>query len=465
MIPQIPPEVEQQLDAMTAAFRQQLTELWQWLIADEESELPATAANVEQQIREWLRHIGADTQGLLLGQVERYRRKGKRACPGCHTEVYWTRYAQRNYISTLGELTLERAYYHHGSCHTGWVPLDAQLQLGASELSPLVQEMSSYLGAWMPFEQVVQYLAKYQEIHISHDTVNASTVRVGHALQEQQAAAIHRAWEEQVLPECEGVPPQRLYISADGIHHLLPTGAGKEIKLAAIYETEERQNQKGETEIHARNIDYVVATSGEELAKAAYLRAVQRGVEYVDEIGVLGDGANWIWNRVAAMFPPRKTTEIGDFYHASEYVWAAAQAVWGADTAQTKAWSAQQCHTLKHDGPHAVRQALQALPAYDDPIPKAVSAARTYFTNQYPRMDYPRYVAHGWQIGSGSAESGVKQVVGMRLNQAGMRWNAEHAVAVAYARAAILSERGDDFWTDFQPPARHYQRQASAMAA
>jgi len=464
MSQQIPAEVEQKIDAMTEAFRRQLTELWHWII-DEEQELPATAVNIEKKIREWIRQIGADTQGLMLGQVERYRRKGKHACPECNTEVYWTRYAERNYISTLGELTLERAYYHHGGCHTGWVPLDEQLQLGASELSPLVQEMTSYLGAWMPFGQAVKYLAKYQGIHLSHDTVNTSTVTVGQALQAQQAEAVRQAWEEQVVPECEVTPPQRLYISADGIHHLLPTGAGKEIKVAAIYETEERQNKKGETEIHAVNIDYVVSATGEDLGKAAYLRAVQRGVEYVDEIGVLGDGANWIWNRVAAMFPPRKTTEIADFYHASEYVWDAAKAVWGAETAQTEAWSAQQCHTLKHEGPQGVRQALQALPMSKDHLPKAVTDARTYFDNQQTRMDYPQYVAHGWQIGSGSAESGVKQVVGVRLNQAGMRWNAEHAVEVAHVRAAILSERWDAFWTDFQPQARQYQRQAIAMAA
>ena len=68
---------------------------------------------------------------------------------------------------------------------------------------------------------------------------------------------------------------------------------------------EERQTANGEVEIHARDIEYVVAATGEELAPAVYLRAVQRGVLAADEIGVLGDGANWIWNRIAAQFPKR----------------------------------------------------------------------------------------------------------------------------------------------------------------
>ena len=79
-------------------------------------------------------------------------------------------------------------------------------------------------------------------------------------------------------------------------------------------------------------------------------------------------------------------------------------------------------------------------------------------------MDYPTYIQQGLQIGSGSAESAVKQVVGVRLNQAGMRWNPEHAEAVAQVRAAILSNRWNDFWSDFHPPSRQYNRKDLPLA-
>jgi len=156
---------------------------------------------------------------------------------------------------------------------------------------------------------------------------------------------------------------------------------------------------------------------------------------------------------------------LNAFYHASEYLWDAARAVWGDTSPQTPAWSEQQCHQLKHTGPQAIQQALQALPVSPTAPPPEVVAARTYFENQALRMDYPRYVTAGWQIGSGSAESGVKQVVGVRLNQAGMRWNAAHALAVAHVRAAILSQRWDAFWETFQPPPRQYQRAPATPTA
>jgi len=267
------------------------------------------------------------------------------------------------------------------------------------------------------------------------------------------------------LPACEvDPPPRRLYVSADGIIHLLPNGQGKEIKVAAVYETEERHTKKGGTEIHAIDIEYVVHTNAEELARAAYLIAVKRGVEAAEEIIVLGDGAIWIWNRIADMFLKRKRTDILDFYHVTGYIWDAAKAVLGQETTETNVWSEQQCHILKHAGPSTVLWALRTLTPSDSIVPEPVAKSITYFENQSPRMDYPTYTQRGLQIGSGSAESAVNLVVGYRMNQAGMRWNAERAEAVAHARVAILSDRWDDFWSDFSPSPRKYERKGLPLA-
>lgn len=448
---------------MTEAFEKQLTELYRWSNGDENE---PNAEEIEDWMRKWIRQIGEDVQELVIGGMDRNRRKGKRACPECGLEVYWKGYEPRNYITSLGEMQIERAYYHHGACHCGWVPLDERLGLGASELSPRVQEMVSYLGGFMPFEQAQTFLGKYCDTHISHDTVNNTTVAIGQALWEKQEIEVKIAWEDDILPDCQvATPPKRLYISADGINHLLPDGQGKEIKVAAVYETEERRNKEGEIEIHAINIEYVVHSDAEELARAAYLIARKRGVEKAEQIIVLGDGANWIWNRIAFMFPTQKTTEILDFYHASEYVWDAAKANFGSASPKTEEWGEEHCHTLKHDGPALVLAALRDLTPTEKTPLEAVAKAITYFENQYPRMDYPSYVQQRLQIGSGSAESAVNRVVGVRINQAGMRWDAERAEAVAHVRAAILSNRWDDFWNDFSPTPRRYHHKALPLAS
>jgi len=454
----IPDQIQEQIDTMTEAFRGKLTELYLWSNSQETDNQP-TAVEIEDRMREWIQQIGKDVQSLMFSAMDRHRRKGKQCCPKCGEAVYWKRYEVRHYITSLGEMQLERAYYYHAACHYGWYPLDERLKLGASELSPRVQEMVSYLGAFIPFEQAQTFLSKYSNVNISHDTVNNATVAIGQALLEKQEAQVRHAWDTSSLPVCEiATPPKRLYVSADGINHLLPDGQGKEIKVAAVFETEERCNKEGETEIHAINIEYVVHSNAEELARAAYLIAVKRGSKSAEEIIVLGDGANWIWNRVAGMFLREKKTEILDFYHAAEYIWDAGKAVWGPSTVEANVWGKQQCHILKHNGSRPVLGALRSLWPANSAPPEPITNAITYFENQGPRMNYPLYIERGLQIGSGSAESAVKRVVGTRINQVGMRWNANRAEAVAHVRAGILSDRWDDFWSDFSPPRRRYLR-------
>lgn len=465
MSQKIAAEVQERIDQMTEAFREQLVALYAWSNGEQTGEEP-TAMQIEGRIRKWMARIGEDTQALLVAEMDHYRYKGKRPCPECGEAVYWKDYEPRQYITSLGEMQIERAYYHHGACHCGWVPLDERLRLGASELSPLVQEMVSYLGGFMPFAQAQAYLSRYQNIHISHDLVNDSTVMVGQALRDKQEEAIRQAWEACEVPDCEvATPAKRLYVSADGINYLLPDGQGKEIRVAAIYETQERGNKEDEVEVHAVDIEYVVATDPETLARATYLEAVKRGAELAEEIIILGDGASWIWNRITPMFRKQQVTEVVDFYHASEYIWDVGKAKWGQGTQEANAWGEKQCHALKHDGPEGVLHALRTLHAAEDVPQEPVTKAITYFENQAQRMDYPSYIQRRLQIGSGSAESGVKQVVGVRLNQAGMRWNPEHAEAVAHVRAAILSNRWDTFWSDFRPPPRQYQRKDLPQAA
>jgi hypothetical protein len=232
----------------------------------------------------------------------------------------------------------------------------------------------------MPFERAQTFLAMYHHIHVSHDTVNDTTVAIGQALREQQRAAIQQAWEECRLPTCEvATPPKRLYVSADGISYLLANGEGKEIKLAAVYEAEERRNRKGEIEICAKDIEYVVATDPEDLARAAYLIAVKQGVESAEQIIILGDGASWIWNHIVAMFPRHKTTEIVDFYHASEYIWDAGKAVLGEGTGETKDCGGKYCHRLQHDGPAPLLLELHTLSPACSTTPEPVVKAITYF--------------------------------------------------------------------------------------
>ena len=68
-------------------------------------------------------------------------------------------------------------------------------------------------------------------------------------------------------------------------------------------------------------------------------------------------------------------------------------------------------------------------------------------------MAYPKYLARGWQIGSGPAESACKTVSGNRMKGGGMRWSPGGADEIAHVRALFRSEPGQ--WDAFRAGCIH----------
>jgi hypothetical protein len=85
-----------------------------------------------------------------------------------------------------------------------------------------------------------------------------------------------------------------------------------EIKVGCCYQTRSRPERKRpeRLEIRAHPARYVTA------GWRRWNETVRRGVLTRDEVGVLGDGAHWIWNIAATHFP--HATQSLDWYHASE---------------------------------------------------------------------------------------------------------------------------------------------------
>lgn len=177
-------------------------------------------------------------------------------------------------------------------------------------------------------------------------------------------------------------------------------------------------------------------------------QAAQVGMDRADRWIALSDGGAGLEGWLGTTFG-RVEAVLLDFYHASEHLGDLARACHGAGTEAAEAEHQRWSHRLKHEGGAAVSGALRAPDV--GARPSAGAAWRetvTYFENQGHRMDYPRYVAKGWQIGSGPVESACKTVVNQRLKCAGMRWGEQGSDGVCRLRALFLSERGqwDAFW-------------------
>jgi hypothetical protein len=338
-------------------------------------------------------------------------------------------------------------------------------------------EESLSMSACMPFEPATQALRQLLLVDLPAKTAQRVTDRIGAELEAQPQADVRRAWEQYEFPPRERAAPDTLYLSVDGTAVRLGDEYHK-VKVAAFHRTEWRTTARGERELRAVDVTYVVAVAetAEEFAKRVLVEGYRRGWEQARVLVVLGDGAGWIWRHISAQVPEQvQKIEIVDFYHANERLWEVARGVWGEQAAETKPWVEARLEELLQGHVDAVIQALGARwektgaaraqlaalgeeKAKDLPKPqKTIREAWTYLTNNRERMHYDQYRQQGLFIGSGTVESACKRLIGARAKQSGMRWSQVGSQAVLQVRALFLSDRDrwDHFWAHRQPPPRH----------
>jgi hypothetical protein len=174
------------------------------------------------------------------------------------------------------------------------------------------------------------------------------------------------------------------------------------------------------------------------------------GVDRADVVVGLTDGGagleNCLLDAVAGL--ATEIVFILDFYHASEHLLEFAKVAF-PDEGDRKRHMDAWCQTLKHRGGRVLFEGLEQLDL--STASAAVSTAHTsllgYLRNNLHRMDYPTYVARGWQIGSGMIESACKSVVGRRLKGSGMRWREPGTTALCQLRALYKSQ--PELWNHY----------------
>jgi hypothetical protein len=184
-----------------------------------------------------------------------------------------------------------------------------------------------------------------------------------------------------------------------------------------------------------------------ELGAQMRRQGAQVGRDRADLWVALTDGGAGLEEFLRVYFPRAEC--VLDFFHAAEHLNALAKAL-HPDEAQAQEAAGVWRHTLKHEGGEALRAALEALDlrGRTGEAREAHRREAGYVRNNRRRMDYPRYQAAGWLIGSGHVEAACQAVVGQRLKGGGMRWGEEGADAVCRLRALFKSEKGqwEAFW-------------------
>lgn len=184
----------------------------------------------------------------------------------------------------------------------------------------------------------------------------------------------------------------------------------------------------------------------EVFAERVRAEADRLGVTAAADVTVLGDGAEWVWNLAADVFP--QAGGVLDVYHAVEHIADAARALWGEGTEvaarQLEAGRAALLSGGKVGLERWIGEAFAAAPA--GPATDALLELAGYLAKHPTRLGYAERLAEGRSIGSGLVEGSIKQLVNLRLKRTGARWRAEHVGPLVEWIALADSPDWQPFW-------------------
>jgi hypothetical protein len=356
-------------------------------------------------------------------------------------------------MSLLGEVRLQRHYYHCALCGHGHYPWDATLRTADQRMTPGAREVVCLAGIQESFGKAAdRTLYKLTGIRLSESTVERTTEAAGAFLQGQQEAGVLLGEGERYAWNADATGTPCAYVSLD-LTGILMQGAGaakvdgRMVTVAMIYNPQPRQ---ADEEALSKPCDGGRYFAGfydlEELGLQMRLQAGQVGMNDAPQWIALSDGGAGLENFLDVNFP--RAEKILDFHHAAEHLSAFAKRYRPGPGSGPllDAW----CHSLKHAGGTQVIRILERLPRskMDAEVQEDYDRLLNYLKNNEHRMDYPRYLKNGWQIASGAVESACKRVVNQRLCMGGMRWGEAGSDAVAHLRALYQSDadQWDAFW-------------------
>ena len=384
------------------------------------------------------------------------------SCPHCQEAAKFVDYRSCPVTTLLGKVFYQRAYYHCSHCHQGWFPTDAEFDVSQKQTRG-ARDAITLVATLEPFaESAHKVLARLTGLTVSASTVQRTAEAVGNHLAGQRAAGKlpgpRRAWDWHRDKRGRRVR----YVSLDATAVLQQGLHGEKAEsrmpwVGSVFNPPPLDRDAVPEPQRPRRISDTRYVSGlmslEEIGRQLRAECEAVGLSQVDVAIGLTDGGNGLEDCLIQQVFAGLVKEfvlILDFFHVSEHLGDFAK-LWCAEDAARRTQKRAWCHTLKHQGGEVLLRELSALDVSlrTPDVQEAHRLLTNYLRNNLHRLDYPTYLANGWQIGSGEIESACKGVIGLRLKGTGMRWREFGTTALCHLRALYKGESSlwEYYWT------------------
>lgn len=320
-------------------------------------------------------------------------------------------------------------------------PFEKAANVSNRQYSRRLERAVTDFGAESPFAKVGDRIKIHygEGVYVPPSAARSITEKHAHQIKELQA---HR------------IPPSRLksgpnFIVAEMDGTMIPqvqttSGTADARKTRKVYWSEARMSLAYKADDHS-SVSYA-GTMGDTDSAGNNLNYCVRSIGYGAKTRIhgLGDGATWIAEQFELKFGS-DAEYLLDFYHASQYLAAAATCFPEYDQ---KDWlSLNQAH-LKNGAIDLVIQPLHEHVEAKNCGQASCAAEKchNYLIRRTHQLGYAAALKNNLPIGSGAIESAHKHILQLRLKRPGAWWKRYNAEAMIALRVERANDEWDHYW-------------------
>jgi hypothetical protein len=385
----------------------------------------------------------------------------------------------KTFLTMFGDVTVERAVYGNDVQGGYVIPLDRALGLKPDERTTLdvreivlfalsgntpeeVAGLLSKVSLCRPCRTTIQEIANRDGAYMEQDRerIEQSTLS-GHEVPDEAKVLVTSMDAATVLLREPGVRkgrkgqrprgPEKTEESSSSSFRNAVVGCvswygldedGAAQRINTVYQA--RMPQDG-APVFKENFERTI------ISRIAIAKKAGRNIEKV----LLCDGDRSIWNYARQNPLFEDFHHCIDFYHTTEHLSKAAEAIFGAKSPRGQWWYNGWREALKTDAnapTGIIRSIISYLKRHKLPPTRRTEAHAEliFFKRNRRLMRYPEFVARGFPIGSGPVEAAAKVIVKQRMCRSGMRWTREKGQYILTLRALVKSRTWDAAWHAYE---------------
>jgi hypothetical protein len=373
-------------------------------------------------------------------------------------------------------MTITRSLYQADKGGSAYIPLDGKWGMEGEYATPEVQECVLFGIAHLTSKEVENFLKKSSLFHPSEKAIKNMVNKSGAFIETHIEELSEAIRAKETIPEETEV----VVASMDGANVLLRE-AGKKAGRPKERPGEDRQEENAssyknamvgsisfyKTEVTEKEEIKPVRIRSQYLARMpescfptfkkqfeAELDDIEKAVDAAVKKVLLNDGHRVIWNYIDNNERFDGYEKLVDFYHTSEHLSRAAEAIFGKKSKAGEEWYDKWYDNLLTED-NAAKAVLRSMEYYAKTLKvprsrlKDLGKEQTFFRRNHHRMNYADFLRRGLPIGSGPVEAACKSVVKNRMGRSGMRWSRKGGQKILNLRVYAKADRWESFWNNY----------------